>query len=96
MRRTLWNPYSVVSKKAFGRPSQEITSPFSSAFFRKSRVLWEVDVLSISKIPIMDVSRTAISLPIDKYIVSSPRLIVGGGALDAPPTTISNCRIGSS
>ena len=68
VRRTRWKPYSVVRMKDFGRPSQEITSPFSSAFFRKSLVLWEVDVLSISKIPIMEVSLTAISLPIDKYI----------------------------
>ena len=67
MRYTLSMPYSTAKIYDFGKSSQEITLPSFSARARNARVRLEVEVLSISKIPIMDFSRTAISLPIDKY-----------------------------
>ena len=66
--RTREKPYSEVSTKLFGRSSQGTTSPFFSARSRNSRVRREVEVLSRSKIPMMDLSRTAMSLPIERSI----------------------------
>jgi len=78
--RTLEKPYSEVSTKDFGRSSQGTTSPSASARCRNSRVRLDVDVLSRSKIPIMLRSRTAISLPIERYIRPIP---CRGGVLPA-------------
>lgn len=77
---TRLNPYSDVSTNDFGRSSQGTTSPFLSLFSRNSLVRLDVEVLSRSKIPIILFSRTAISLPIERYIVSTS---VGEG-LDPP------------
>ena len=82
VRRTLVKPYSEVSTKDLGRSSQGTTSPSRSALSRNSRVRLEVEVLSRSKIPIMDLSRTAISLPIDKYMFTSNPFV--GEGLDPP------------
>ena len=71
------NPYSEVSTKDFGRSSQGTTSPSFSHFSKNSRVRLEVEVLSRSKIPMMLLSRTAISLPMDRYMYIS--LSVGEG-----------------
>ena len=76
-------PYSEVRTKDLGNSSQGTTSPFSSLFSRNSRVRLEVEVLSRSKIQIMDRSRTAMSLPMERYIKNSsnafaPRIYEGG------------------
>jgi len=68
---TRLKPYSEVRTKDFGRSSQGTTSPSFSAAIKNSRVRLEVEVLSKSKIPMIDLSRTAISLPMDKYILFS-------------------------
>ena len=68
-RCTRFNPYSAVRINDFGRSSQGTTSPCRSASARNRRVLGEVLVLSISKIPITEESRTAISFPMERYMV---------------------------
>ena len=73
-------PYSEVRIKDFGKSSQGTTCPSFSARSRNSRPRAVTVVLSRSKMPMMDESRTAKSLPIDKYIISP---IVGEG-LDPP------------
>ena len=73
---TRLRPYSAVKTNDLGRSSQGITTPFCSALLRNSLVLLEVEVLSISKIPIIELSRTAMSFPIDKYI---GHILVGEG-----------------
>lgn len=68
VRWTREKPYSAVKTKLFGRSSQGITNPSFSALLKNSLVRLEVLVLSISKIPIIELSRTAISFPMDRYI----------------------------
>ena len=60
-------PYSDVRRKDLGRSSQGTTSPSFSLFSKNSRVRLEVEVLSRSNIPIMVLSRTAMSLPMERY-----------------------------
>ena len=81
VRCTRFRPYSAVTTKLFGRSSQGMTSPSFSARAKNSRVRLEVEVLSMSKMPMMLLSRTAISLPIDKYI---PFSFCRGGAVPLP------------
>lgn len=85
--RTRVKPYSDVSTKDFGRSSQGTTSPSCSDRSRNSLVRFDVEVLSKSKIPIIDLSRTAISLPIDKYITAP---LCRGGAVPLPKPTSRN------
>ena len=79
--QTLGLAYSKVRMKELGSPSQGTTWPSASRLFRNSWVRREVEVLSRSKIPMMLFSRTAISLPIERYTI--PFLSVGEG-LDPP------------
>ena len=72
VRYTREKPYSAVRIKLFGKLSQGTTCPWLSALAKNSRVRLEVLVLSISKIPITELSRTAKSLPIDRYNLSPP------------------------
>ena len=72
---TLVMPYCVVTTNDFGKSSQDTNAPSFCAFSKNSRVRFDVEVLSISKIPITELSRTDISLPIFKYISTPPHVI---------------------
>ena len=65
-------PYSVVRIKDLGRSSQGTIAPSFCANSKKRLVRADVDVLSISNIPITELSRTAISLPMFIYIPHPP------------------------
>ncbi len=86
---TFVKPYSEVSTKDFGRSSQGTICPCFWAFSKNSRVRLDVEVLSISKMPMSEDSRTAISLPMGKYILISPLYTIGTAPLPVHHTDYS-------
>ena len=72
VRYSRFIPYSDVSTKDLGKSSQGMTCPSFSAADKNSFVRWDTEVLSRSKMPMMDLSRTAISPPMFRYISLFP------------------------